>query len=64
LGINLWFLDLYFCSKSVGWAPHAFFLMMRESDSPSQRGSQTPDTTRLDEFPLQMAEMESGTRYM
>ncbi|KAG4935193.1 hypothetical protein JHK82_049490 [Glycine max] len=47
-----------------GWAPHAFFLMMRESDSPSQRGSQTPDTTRLDEFPLQMAEMESGTRYM
>ncbi|KAG4994836.1 hypothetical protein JHK86_031663 [Glycine max] len=47
-----------------GWAPHVLFHMMGESDSPSQRGSQTPHATRLDEFTLQMTEMESGTRYV
>ena len=55
---------LLFLFSSVGWAPHVLFHMMGESDSPSQRGSQTPHATRLDEFTLQMTEMESGTRYV
>ncbi|KAG4989248.1 hypothetical protein JHK82_031578 [Glycine max] len=53
-----------FVGGLIGWAPHVLFHMMGESDSPSQRGSQTPHATTLDEFTLQMTEMESGTRYV
>ncbi|TKY47197.1 lipid phosphate phosphatase 4 [Spatholobus suberectus] len=54
-----------FPTLSHGWAPHAFLHMIRERECSAQRGSEeTPHVSRLDEFPLQMEQMENGTRYM
>ncbi|XP_020224715.1 probable lipid phosphate phosphatase 4 [Cajanus cajan] len=47
-----------------GWAPHAFFHMMGENQCSSQLGNQSSIVSRLDEYPLQLEQMENGTRYM
>lgn len=44
-----------FPTLSNGWAPHAFFHMIRESES---------SQSRPDEFPLQMEQIENGTIYL
>ena len=57
-------LSYNFLQNLVGWAPHAYFNVIRESESPSQRSQITHASSIQDELPLQMEQMESGTRYI
>ncbi|RDX65977.1 putative lipid phosphate phosphatase 4, partial [Mucuna pruriens] len=52
-----------FPTLAHGWAPHAFFHKMVEDECSTQQGSES-HASRLDELPLQMEQLESGTRYM
>lgn len=54
-------LTLIILCKCVGWAPHASFYVMEEGEN-SQRDSQTPPLVRLQDFSLELDQMETGRR--
>ncbi|KAL2333012.1 hypothetical protein Fmac_014225 [Flemingia macrophylla] len=51
-----------FPTLAHGWAPHAFFDMMGENQCSSRIGNSS--ISRIDDYPLQLEQMENGTRYI